>query len=262
MSNEPLVPFDARKANIARAYDYILGGKDNYAVDRELAAKMLEVYPLAGVLARENRAFLARAIDYVSRQGVGQFLDVGAGLPTSPNTHEVACRVNPDARVVYVDNDPIVISHARALLAADGQVAAVPGDVRHPDAILTSAELATMIDLNEPTCVILAMILHFLEPAEVAEIVAAFVRAIAPGSFLIISVGINNNNPDLADLVTTAYTAGALHVHDRNQIASYLTGLQIIEPGLTEVRHWRMHNAEAAPPRPADVLAGVARKTA
>src|ERR1017187_7975533 len=113
MSNGPLVQFDARKANIARAYDYILGGKDNYAVDRELAAKMLEVYPLAGVLARENRAFLALAIDYVSRQGVGQFLDVGAGLPTSPNTHEVACRVNPDARAVYVDNDPIVISHAR-----------------------------------------------------------------------------------------------------------------------------------------------------
>src|ERR1035437_612692 len=180
MSNEPLVPFDARKANIARAYDHILGGKDNYAVDRELAAKMLEVYPLAGVLARENRAFLARAIDYVSRQGVGQFIDVGAGLPTSPNTHEVACRVNPDARVVYVDNDPIVISHARALLAADGQVAAAPGDVRPPAATppprpppppaarpppargaapppaatRPSAELATMIDLNEPVCVI------------------------------------------------------------------------------------------------------------
>jgi hypothetical protein len=168
----------------------------------------------------------------------------------------------PEIRVVYAANDPVVISHARALLAADGRVAAVPGEVRRPDAIMSSAELAAMIDLNEPACVILAMILHFVEPAEAEEIVAAFVRAIAPGSFLIISVGVNNA-PDLADLVTTAYTAGTLQVHDRKQIAGYLTGLQIIEPGLTEVRHWRSLNAGTdAGSRPADVLAGVARKTA
>lgn len=262
MSNEPLLPFDPRKPNIARAYDHILGGKDNFAVDRELTEQILRVFPLAGVLARENRAFLARAVDYVSRQGIVQFLDVGAGLPTSPNTHEVAWGVNSHARVVYVDNDPVVIAHATALLAASGKVSAVPGDVRRPDAILASPDVTTLIDLNQPACVILTMILHFVEPAEAADIVAAFVRALAPGSFLILSVGFSSA-PSLADQVTTAYTAGALHVHDREQIAGYFAGLELVEPGLTEVRRWRPeHPDRQAQDRPADLLAGVGHKVA
>jgi O-methyltransferase involved in polyketide biosynthesis len=266
MGSDPLVPFDARKPNIARAYDYLLGGKDNFAADRELAAKMLEIYPLAGVLARENRSFLARAVDYVSRQGTAQFIDVGSGLPTSPNTHEVACGVNPAARVLYVDNDPVVISHATALLAGSGNMAAVPGDVRCPDAILASA--GPVIDLSRPACVILTMILHFFGPAEAAGIVAGFVRALAPGSFLIISVGVNSD-AGLADQVTAEYSAGGLHVHDRGQVAGYFTGLELAGPGLTEVQNWlRAHNQSAmpyqgaVPSRPADVLAGIGRKTA
>jgi O-methyltransferase involved in polyketide biosynthesis len=266
MSSDPLVPFDAKKPNIARAYDYLLGGKDNFAADRELAAKMLEIYPLAGVLARDNRSFLARAVDYVSRQGTAQFIDVGSGLPTSPNTHEVACRVNPAAQVVYVDNDPVVISHATALLAGSGNVAAVPGDVRYPDAILASA--GPVIDLSRPACVILAMILHFFDPAEAAGIVAGFVRALAPGSFLVISVGVHSDE-GLADQVTAEYSAGGLHVHDRGQIAGYFTGLELAEPGLTEVQNWlRAHDQGAVPyqgavpSRPADLLVGIGRKTA
>jgi O-methyltransferase involved in polyketide biosynthesis len=266
MGSDPLLPFDARKPNIARAYDYLLGGKDNFAADRELAAKMLEIYPLAGVLARENRRFLALAVDYVSRQGTAQFIDVGSGLPTSPNTHEVACRVNPAARVVYVDNDPVVISHATALLVGSGSVAAVPGDVRYPDAILASA--GAVIDLSQPACVILAMILHFFDPAEAAGIVAGFVRALAPGSFLVISVGVNRD-AGLADQVRAEYSAGGLHVHDRGQIAGYFTGLELAGPGLTEARNWlRAHDQSAVPyqgavpSRPADVLAGIGRKTA
>jgi O-methyltransferase involved in polyketide biosynthesis len=266
MGSDPLVPFNVTKPNIARAYDYLLGGKDNFAADRELAAKMLEIYPLAGVLARENRSFLAWAVDYVSRQGAAQFIDVGSGLPTSPNTHEVARRVNPAARVVYVDNDPVVISHATALLAGSGAVTAVPGDVRYPDAILASA--GPVIDLSRPACVILTMILHFFDPAEAASIVAAFVRALAPGSFLIISVGVNSD-AGLADQVTAEYSAGGLHVHDRGQIAGYFRDLELVDPGLTEVQNWlRAHHQsampfqDAAPSRPADVLAGIGRKTA
>ena len=121
MGSHPLLPFDSGKPNVARAYDFFLGGKDNFAADRDLAAKMLDVYPLTAVLVRENRAFLARAVDFVSRQGIIQFLDIGSGLPTVPNTHEVACKVNPQARVTYVDNDPVVLSHARALLASAGR---------------------------------------------------------------------------------------------------------------------------------------------
>jgi O-methyltransferase involved in polyketide biosynthesis len=251
-----LVPFDAGKPNIARAYDYLLGGTDNFAADRELAAQMLKIYPLAGVLARENRAFLARAVDYVARHGVAQFIDVGSGLPTRPNTHEVAARVHPGARVVYVDNDPVVISHASALLTS-ANVSAIPGDVRRPDGILRGVGL----DLRQPACVILAMILHFLEPDEAAGAVAAFVRALAPGSFLILSVGVNNNAPELANDVATAYTASELYVHDREHIARYFTGLELVEPGLTEVRLWRSGNF-AVENRPADVIAGVGRKAA
>src|SRR5215469_2780475 len=195
MSDKPLVSFDTSKPNIARVFDFILGGKDNFAADRELAAKLMEIYPLAGALARENRAFLVRAVDYVSRHGVTQFIDVGSGLPTRPNTHEVASRVNPGARVVYVDNDPIVISHTTALLAAQGKVAAVPGDVSRPEEFLASPGLTAMIDLTRPVCVILAMILHFFEPSQARDIVGRFVRAVVPGSFLIISVGVGNDAP-------------------------------------------------------------------
>lgn len=261
MSNEPLISFDTSRPNIARAYDFILGGKDNFAADRELAAKMLEIYPLTGALARENRAFLARAVDRVSRHGVIQFIDVGSGLPTRPNTHEVASRVDPGARVVYVDNDPVVISHTTALLATEGKVAAVPGDACWPEEILASPRLTAMIDLTRPVCVILAMILHFFEPSRARDIVSMFVRAVIPGSFLIISVGVGNDASDLVGRFTTAYTAGVLHTHNRQQVASYFTGLEILEPGLTEVRNWLSATpCTATSARPADVLAGIGRK--
>jgi O-methyltransferase involved in polyketide biosynthesis len=167
-----------------------------------------------------------------------------------------------------VDNDPVVISHVTALLADSGNVAAVPGDVRYPDAILASAGLRPVIDLSRPACVILAMILHFFDPAEAADIVAGFVRALAPGSFLIISVGVNSD-AGLADRVTAEYSAGGLHVHDRGQIAGYFAGFELVEPGLTEVGNWlRVHaqgavpRQSAVPSRPADMLAGIGRKTA
>jgi S-adenosyl methyltransferase len=261
VSSDPLLPFEARKPSIARAYDYALGGKDNFAADRELVAKMQEVFPLGGVLSWENRQFLARAVDYVSTQGVLQFIDVGSGLPTSPSTHEVAGQVDPQARVVYVDNDPIVISHAAALSASRDRVAAIPGDVRRPDAILADSGLTAMIDLGKPFCVILGMILDFVEPAAAADLTAVFRRAMPPGSFLIISIGINNNTPEVAKQVIETYTAGMVHVHSREQIAGYFAGLEIVEPGLTEARYWRPPPEQAnAGSRTADVLAGVGRK--
>src|SRR5579863_7104423 len=129
-------PFDPTKPNIARVWDYWLGGKDNFAVDRDLAQKMLEVHPPSAQMARENRRFLGRAVGYVAASGIRQFIDVGAGLPTAVNTHDIAREVDPGARVAYVDNDPIVISHARSLLATSPGVIAVPGDMRDPERIL------------------------------------------------------------------------------------------------------------------------------
>jgi hypothetical protein len=262
VSSEPLVPFDAGKPSSARVYDYALGGKDNFAADRELLARMQEVFPLGATLARENRQFLARAVEYVSRQGVGQFIDVGAGLPINPSTHEVAAQVCPDARVAYVDNDPVVISHTAALLAHDGCVTAVPGDVRHPGSILASPGLTAVIDLGRPFCVILAMILDYVEPAQAADITAMFRRAMPPGSFLILSIGINNDTPEVAQAVIEAYTASTVHVHSREQVVGYFADLEIAEPGLTEARRWRPHAETARDRRTADVLAGVGRKPA
>ena len=261
VDGDPLLPFDAGQPNVARAYDYALGGKDNFAADRELVARMLEVFPLSTVLARENRQFLARAVGYVARQGIRQFIDVGSGLPTSPSADEVAGQISPDARVVYVDNDPVVISHLAALPARRGRVIAVPGDARRPEAILAGPGLTAMIDLGQPFAVILGMVLDFVEPATASDITAVFRRTMPPGSFLIISIGINNNTPEVARRVIETYTAATVHVHRRDQITGYFEGLELAEPGLTEARHWRPPPAQPpAGSRTADVLAGVGRK--
>ena len=261
VSDGLLVPYDAGKPSVARGCDYALGGKDNFAVDRELHAEVLEIFPLAAVLPWENRQFLARAVGYVARQGVTQFIDVGAGMPTSPATHEIAGAACPEARVAYVDNDPVVIAHAAALLASPGRVAAVPGDVRCPGDILASPALTALIDTGSPFCLILAVVLDHVAPARAAGIMAAFRDAMPAGSFLILSIGSNNNTPDLAQDVIRAYRAAPVHLHSREQVAGYFAGLEIVEPGLTEARHWRPAKRLADDgPRPADLLAGVGRK--
>jgi S-adenosyl methyltransferase len=162
-------PFDTAKPNVARVWDYWLGGKDNFAADRELAQKMLELYPLSAQMARENRQFLGRAVGYVADQGIRQFIDVGAGLPTAVNTHDVACRAAPGAKVAYVDNDPVVLAHAQALLATAPGVIALAGDMRDPDAILADPGLARLIRLDEPVCVLLSGVLHFVDASTAAD---------------------------------------------------------------------------------------------
>jgi hypothetical protein len=262
MADSPLVPFDAGRPTTARLHDYALGGKDNFRVDREKAAELEEILPLARVLARESREFQARAVDYVARQGVVQFIDVGSGMPASPSTHEVALLASPEARVAYVDNDAVVIAHAAALLADPGQVAAVPGDVHRPREILASPELTALIDTSKPFCVILATILDFLEPAQAAQAMAAFRDGMPAGSYLILCIGNNDDAPDLARDWIAAYRAAAqVHQHSREQIVGYFTGLEIVEPGLVEARNWRpSHHPAESGPRPADLLACVGRK--
>ena len=268
---EPLVPFDPTRPNVARVYDYLLGGKTNFAADRDEAARLLKVYPLLGDLARENRQFLARAVRYVARQGVTQFIDVGAGLPASPNTHEIAQQTDLAARVAYVDNDPVVITHARCLLAKSAGVVAVPGDLGDPDAILGSPALAGLIDLAEPVCVLLVAVLHFLDTPTAAKVTAAFTRAMPPGSYLVLSVG--HADPGNAAAIHRAYTAARLHHHAREDIRAFFSGLDLIPPGLVDARSW--HPAGAGPPgegppsggprgteRAATVLAGAGRKPA
>jgi O-methyltransferase involved in polyketide biosynthesis len=252
-------PFDTSRPNIARVWDYWLGGKDNFAADRELAEKMLAIHPLTAQMARENRQFLGRAVSYVAGRGIGQFIDVGAGLPTALNTHDIARHADPKARVAYVDNDPVVISHARSLLARSPGVIAVPGDMRDPGAILGDDGLTGLIDLAEPACVIMSGVLHFADAGTARQVAAAFARALAPGSYLIISVG--SGNPAEGDNFTSAYTAAQIHIHPLDDIVAFFAGLDLVPPGVVPVLHW---NGDSAPlerwPRTATFLGGVARK--
>jgi O-methyltransferase involved in polyketide biosynthesis len=245
-------PFDTTRPNIARVWDYWLGGKDNFAADRELAEKMLAVHPVTAQMARENRQFLGRAVSYVAARGVRQFIDIGAGLPTVLNTHDIARHTEPDARVAYVDNDPIVISHARSLLAKSPGVIAVPGDMRDPG-------LTGLIDLAEPACVIMSGVLHFTDPATARDIAATFSRALAPGSYLIISVG--SGSPSEGENFTSAYTAARLYIHSREEIRGFFGGLELVPPGVVSVRDWADDDpALSLEPRTATFVAGVARK--
>jgi len=251
--------FDPTKPNVARVWDYWLGGKDHFSADRELAEKMLAVHPVSAQMARENRQFLSRAVSYVATRGVRQFIDVGAGLPTALNTHEIAQHVIPEARVAYVDNDPVVISHARSLLAKSPGVIAVPGDMRDPEGVLSDAGLAGLIDLAEPACVILSGVLHFIDAAAARDVATAFTRAVVPGSYLIISVG--SGNASEGQNFTSAYTAAQVRIHSPEEIRSFFDGLELVPPGVVAVRSWqRQEPIWDREERTATFLCGVARK--
>ena len=252
-------PFDPSRPNIARVWDYWLGGKENFAADRELAEKMLAIHPISAQMARENRQFLRRAVSYVAERGVRQFIDVGAGLPTALNTHEIARRVDPQARVAYVDNDPVVILHARSLLAKSAGVIAVPGDMHDPGRILADPGLTDLIDLAEPCCVIMSAVLHFTDADTARNVATAFARAVAPGSYLIISIGSGNRSE--GKNFTTAYTAAQIYIHSPEEITSFFDGLELMPPGVVAVRSW--YGDGPGPnlkPRTATFIGGVARK--
>jgi S-adenosyl methyltransferase len=255
-------PFDTAKPNIARVWDYWLGGKDNFAADRELAQKMLELYPLSAQMARENRQFLGRAVGYVAGRGMHQFIDVGAGLPTAVNTHDVARRVIPDARVAYVDNDPVVLAHAQALLATAPGVIALAGDMRDPQAILADPSLTRLISLDEPVCVLLSGVLHFVDAATARRIATTFTRAIPAGSYVILAVGTGEENAAARDY-RAAYTAASLYFHCPGEVMSFFDGLELVPPGLVPVRGWEGDGPlPVLEPRQGSFLGGVGRKLA
>jgi O-methyltransferase involved in polyketide biosynthesis len=256
---ETVEPFDPTKPNIARVWDYWLGGKDNFAADRELAERMLAVHPISAQMARENRQFLGRTVGFVAARAVRQFIDVGAGLPTALNTHDIAQHVDPEARVAYVDNDPMVISHARNMLEKSPGVIAVPGDMRDPKRILSDAGLAELIDLAEPVCVILSGVLHFTDAGTARCVAAAFAQAVVPGSYLIISVG--TGSPSDWENFNSAYTAARVYTHSLEEILSFFEGLELMPPGVVPVRGWSGDgSAFDLKAHRATFLGGVARK--
>jgi hypothetical protein len=268
---------DTTVPSVARVYDYLLGGKDNFAVDRQVAELILEISPDAPATGRANREFLQRVVRYlVGEAGVRQFIDLGSGLPTQGNVHQIAQEVAPAARVVYVDNDPIVLTHGRALLAEDGITTIVQGDIREPKALLNHAEVRQLIDFNQPVGLLLFAILHHLKDHEDPRGIAARLLAELPaGSYIAIS---HFHNPGAAlPAVAEQVAAGEKLFNERlgtgrwrtrKEILAYFGGLEPIEPGLVPLLQWRP-SPDAAPhvdtaaelaPLHYAFLGGVARK--
>ena len=252
--------FDPSVPNTARVYNYWLGGKDHFPADRAEAACLLEIYPPLRDLVRENRAFMIRAVSWAARQGIGQFIDLGAGLPASPAVHQAARAVLPAARVAYVDTDPVVLSHARALLTIDDGVTAAAADLRDPEAVLAHPELRAVIDLREPVCLILAAVLHFLGADAARAVTAEYARLVAPGSCAVISVACYDDHA-LGKQLAAEYSAATWHNHSRADVESFFAGLEMVGPGVAEAGTWRPWQPEPVlRRREGHVLAGVARK--
>ena len=250
--------FDPATPNTARVYSRLLGGKDHFAPDRAEADVLLGIYPPLAEMVQENRAFLAEAVTWAAGQGIGQFLDLGAGLPATPAVHQIAQEVRPSARVAYVDNDPVVLAHARALLAAPG-VAAVTADLRDPAAVLADPDLRAVIAPAEPACVILGAVLHFLDAGTARDVTAGYARLVAPGSCLVISCA-SFDDETLAKRLAAEYTAGPFVNHTREDVVSFFAGLDLVGPGVTEAQTWRAWRPEPVlRRREGHVLAGVAR---
>jgi hypothetical protein len=229
----------------ARMYDYYLGGKTNYAVDRQAAEQAITVSPHARVGAQQNRAFLHRAVRFLTEQaGVDQFLDIGTGIPTSPNLHEVAQAVAPTARVVYVDNDPIVLTHARALLASSpqGRTAYLEADLRRPMDVLASPILAETLDLSRPVALSLVAVLHFFPDATApAAIVRQLLEALPTGSYLVMSHGTGDFAPEETQRFVDLYNQRGIPflTRSRAEFAALVpAGMELIEPGIELVHRW------------------------
>jgi hypothetical protein len=259
-----------KPATAARIYDYHLGGTHNFPADREAAAAMASMFPLAPALARSNRAFLRRAVRYIAGKGVRQFLDIGSGIPTEGNVHEIADTAIADARVAYVDIDPVAVSESLEILAGNPAATAVRGDLRDPQAIIEHPQVRGLLDLGEPVGLLLLAVLHFIpEDPAAYDVVSQLVNALAPGSFLVISHASADEqvlDPDTMDSAQAIYqrrTATPFHLRSHTQVEQFFAGLDLVEPGVTWVPQW--HPEPDDPPDFVDSpqrsagLAGVAR---
>ncbi len=254
---------DTSKAHPARVYDYWLGGKDNFAADRVLAERAAANAPEVSTACRENRAFLGRAVRMLAGQGLRQFIDIGTGFPTMGNSDEAAHSVAPDAHVVCVDNDPVVLAHSRALLARrrdPERTTVLEGDLRDPEAILSNPDLKAVIDFGKPVVVLLVAILHFLRDSDdPAGIVASFHNLMAPGSYLVISHATYDFNIKVLNNSRVYNDATAPFIpRSRAQIAALLSGFKLVDPGLVDVAHWRPDGTRPVPPIHLNIYGAIA----
>jgi len=238
---------DLETPSAARMYDYYLGGSHNFAADRQLAEAALKAWPETPHMCRANRAFLRRAVTFLAEQGVDQFLDLGSGIPTEGNVHEIARAVRPGARTVYVDSDAVAYAHGRALLQGDPRATYLQADLRNPEAVLSSPQVTGFLDLDRPVAVLMLMTLHFVPDSDDPEgIVAAYREAVAPGSYFVFSHGTNEYRPADTGGITKVYTQASHGIvpRDRARIQELAAGWELLEPGLVDVILWRPEAAE------------------
>jgi S-adenosyl methyltransferase len=254
---------DTSSPSVARVYDAILGGKDNFAADRAIAAEAVKAMGDGGSGARLNRAALGRAVRFMAGHGIAQFFDLGSGLPTVQNTHEIAQAVDPSARVVYVDNDPSAYLHGRVLLADDASTTVVLGDIREPDTLLAMPGVTRFIDFTKPVGLILnAVIHHVLDEEDPYRIVERYKEVLAPGSYMQLTHFSDSSPQALANERVLRQSLGRGQTRSREQIARFFDGLDLVEPGLVYLPEWRPDEPVSLPLDPGGkiMLVGVARK--
>lgn len=258
-AERPPAGIDVTTPSPARIYDVFLGGKDNYAADRAAASVAVEAGPDIPRAARENRAFLGRAVRFAVESGIRQFVDLGTGLPTRGSVHEVAQALDPEARVVYVDNDPIVLVHAHALLPPSKTTAVIQADLREPEAILDHPSTRGLIDFNEPVAVLMLAVLHFATDAEAGGTIAAFREVMAPGSLLVLSHSTTDGHPDTGEQAASAWknATSPMHSRTRTEVEALFDGFDLVEPGVVWVPQWRPEGPEHGTRW---IYAGVARR--
>lgn len=257
---------DTTKANVARVYDYWLGGDHNFQADRDLARTITALDPNIRATMRANRAFLGRVVRFLAGQaGIRQFLDIGSGIPTANNVHQVAQDTVPGSRVVYVDNDDVAVAHSRLLLADNPDATIIQADLREPEKILADPETQLVLDFTQPVAVFLVAVLHFIpDTGQVAGIVATLRDALAPGSYLVICHACRDEQPRLATSFEAVYNSrvtAQLVMRRREEIASLCDGFALLEPGLVWIPQWRPDYPDDVPEDPSRywALVGVGR---
>jgi SAM-dependent methyltransferase len=242
---------DIERPSVARMYDYYLGGSHNFAADRAAAQAMVAAVPEAPLMAQANRAFLRRAVQFLVESGVRQFLDIGSGIPTVGNVHEIAQRVAPESRVVYVDVDPVAVAHSREILSGNDRATVLREDLRNPERILTHPEVTKLLDLTEPVAVMILAVLHFVAPEDRPDEILRTLRgALAPGSYLVMSQASDDGRSESGERAEAERvyrrTDNQLWIRGRAELTGLFDGFQLVEPGVVWVPQWRPESPESA----------------
>ncbi|MCC5578083.1 SAM-dependent methyltransferase [Microtetraspora sp. AC03309] len=255
---------DANTPSPARLYDYMLGGTDNYEVDRQIADQLLKIAPELRELSLDNRSFLTDAVEYCARQGIRQFLDIGSGLPTQKNVHEAAQSVAPDSRTVYVDNDPSVLPHAQTLIQGDPQTVYIEADARDYPAVLRHPETARMLDFTKPVAVLLVAVVHFIDDSDDPYgVVAGYADQLCPGSYVILAhVTSDDIDPELGERMfgLNSQLRVPLTYRTKDEVTRFFDGLELVGPGVIGLGRWSPDGEVDGPKRKLNSWCGVARK--